>query len=150
MIILFYSEECEFCKKLIEYLDKNNLKNNFNLINIDKVSRIPDNVTIVPTIIDPKIEIPIEGKDALGYILNQKYFYHPTNNIDNWIKNTIPKPVIDEDEKALEKNIFPFLSFDDNSNTKNEIKPIIKSINKEVKIIPPINKRMLTLLKLRR
>jgi thiol-disulfide isomerase/thioredoxin len=146
MIILFYSDECEFCKKLMEYLDKNNLKNNFNLINIDKISKIPANVTIVPTIIDPKIETPIEGKKALEYILNQKYFYHPTNNIDYWIKNTIPKPVIDEDEKALEKNTFSFLSFDDNINTKNEIKPITK----EVKIIPPINKRMLTLLKLRR
>ena len=74
MIILFYSETCEFCKKMMEYIQKNNITKNFNMINIDKLNEIPKNITIVPTIIDPKIEAPLEGRKAFEFIINQKYF----------------------------------------------------------------------------
>jgi hypothetical protein len=82
MIILFYSDQCEFSKKIIEYIEKNNLKKNFNTININKLKEIPSNITVVPTIITDNIEAPLEGKKAFEYIINQKYFFHPTNNIE--------------------------------------------------------------------
>jgi hypothetical protein len=143
MIILFYSEQCEFSSKLIEYLDKNNLRHHFNMINIDTMSKIPNNITIVPTIIDPTVEAPLEGNKAFEYIINQKYFYHPTNNIDYWVNNNIPKPNIDEDKKAIDRHNFDFAVFEEPKEIPVEKTP--------PKPLPPItDKKTLTLLKLRK
>lgn len=101
MRILFYSETCNFCLKLLEYIDKNNLGQYFKLICIDdKTAKIPKNISVVPTIIDTTIEAPMEGKKAFEYVINQKYFNHPTNNIE-FTKNGVPKPSIEEDTKAV-------------------------------------------------
>lgn len=143
MIILFYSDECEFCKKILEYITKNNLQLNFNLINIYKLAKIPQNITVVPTIIDPTIEAPLEGKTAFEYIINQKYFYHPTNNIDYWINTGIPKPIIEEDKKAIERHNFGFASIDDN------VKQVeVKQEEKKIQLVT--DKKALALLKLRK
>ena len=99
MRILFYSESCNFCLKLLEYIDKNKLGQYFKLISIDKSKNIPTNVTIVPTIIDTSVEAPLEGKKAFEYVINQKYFNHPTNNVE-YTKDGVPKPSIEEDIKA--------------------------------------------------
>lgn len=141
MIILFYSEKCEFCKKMLEYIEKNNLINNFNMINIDKLQEIPKNINIVPTIIDSTIEAPLEGRKAFEFIINQKFFYYPTNNIDYWLNNSIPKPIIDIDDKAIERHNFGFANFD-------ETPQIIKEDVKKNQVIT--DKKMLALLKLRR
>jgi len=101
MRILFYSESCNFCLKLLEYINKNNLTQHFKMICIDnKTAKIPKNITIVPTIIDTIIEVPLEGKKAFEYVINQKYFNHPTNNIE-FTKNGVLVPTIDEDSKAV-------------------------------------------------
>jgi len=142
MIILFYSDNCEFCKKMLEYIQKNNIIKNFNMINIDKLKEIPKNITIVPTIIDSKIEAPLEGRKAFEFIINQKYFYHPTNNIDYWVKNCIPKPVIDEDAKAIERHNFAFANFNDEKPTVTKEEP--------KKIQVSIDRKTLALMKLRR
>jgi len=99
MRILFYSETCNFCLKLLDYIGKNKLTEYFKMICIDKTNNIPKNITIVPTVIDTEIQAQLEGKKAFEYVINQKYFNHPTNNIE-YIKNGIPKPIIDEDTKA--------------------------------------------------
>jgi len=99
MRILFYSQTCNFCLKLLEYIDKNNLAEYFKIICIDKSNNIPKNITIVPTVVDTTIEAPLEGKKAFEYVINQKYFNHPTNNIE-YTKDGVPKPVIEEDNKA--------------------------------------------------
>ena len=97
MRILFYSESCNFCLKLLEYINKNNLEQYFKMICIDeKTAKIPKHITIVPTVIDTTIESPMEGKRAFEYVINQKYFNHPTNNIE-YTKNGIPIPTIEED-----------------------------------------------------
>lgn len=101
MRILFYSETCNFCLKLLEYIDKNNLGQYFKMICIDeKTAKIPKNISVVPTIIDTSIEAPLEGKKAFEYVINQKYFNHPTNNVE-FTKNGVPKPSIEEDNKAI-------------------------------------------------
>lgn len=148
MILLFYSNECKFCIKLLEYLKKNNLEKHFKMLNIDNVANIPDNITIVPTIIDEIIEAPLEGKKAFEYVINQKYFNHPTNNINLWINKSIPKPVIEEDTKAFdgdnkltEKINTNFIGIDnikDDDKTTNKVNVGIK------------NKINLNLLKLKR
>lgn len=155
MIILFYSEQCQYCVKLLDYVIKNNLKKYFTLINIDTTSKIPNNVTIVPTIIDTTIKAPLEGKYALEYLFNQKYFNHPTNNIEFWLDIGIPIPSIEEDNKAIDKfKLSNYTCFDNNDNNnvvivKNKVKPI----DAPEKIEQPINitdKKTLALLKLRR
>lgn len=101
MRILFYSESCNFCLKLLEYINKNNLTQHFKMICIDnKTAKVPKNITIVPTIIDTIIKVPMEGKKAFEYVINQKYFNHPTNNIE-FTKNGISVPTIEEDSKAV-------------------------------------------------
>ena len=54
----------------------------FKFSQIDNTNNIPKNITIVPTIIDTTIEAPLEGKKAFEYVINQKYFNHPTNNVE--------------------------------------------------------------------
>ena len=97
MKVIFYSSKCEHCNKLISYLDKYNIKNQFKLINIDKLDKIPKDIDIVPTIIDSNINQPLKGKKAFDYINNLKYFNNSTNN---YTIESPPKPIIQEDDKA--------------------------------------------------
>ena len=158
MIILFYSNQCEYCKKVLDYIIKNNIKKLFKMINVDEVSRIPNNITIVPTIIDTTIEAPLEGKYALEYLFNQKYFNHPTNNIEFWLNNGVPIPSIEEDKKALDKlklsNYACFVDEDTVQNNvvviKNKVKPIDESTKNTTQPTTAIDKKTAALLKLRR
>jgi hypothetical protein len=127
------------------------------MINVDITTKIPDNVTIVPTIIDTTIEAPLEGKYALEYLFNQKYFNHPTNNIEFWLNMGIPTPTIEEDNKAIDKfKLSNYACLGDESVTQNNviiIKNKIKPINEPEKRDQPImvtDKKTLALLKLRR
>ena len=157
MIILFYSEQCQYCGKLLDYIIKNNLKKYFKLINVDTTNKIPDNVKIVPTIIDTTIEAPLEGKFALEYLFNQKYFNHPTNNIEFWLNMGVPVPSIEEDIKAIDKfKLSNYACFSEDSAVQNNvvvIKNKIKPLDEPEKIQPTMNitdKKTLALLKLRR
>ncbi len=156
MIVLFYSDQCQYCQKVLEYIIKNNIKKLFKMINVDNVSKIPDNITIVPTIIDTTIEAPLEGKYALEYLFNQKYFNHPTNNIEFWINNGVPIPSIEEDKKALDKlKLSNYACFIDEDNTAQNNVVVIKNKVKPIDEPPPqpvtvFDKKTVALLKLRR
>lgn len=100
MKIVFYSDKCEYCKKLLCYLEKNNIKSLFKLINIDTSVDIPKNIDIVPTIIDTELNQPLSGKKIFEYLINIKYFNNPTNNID-YINELPSNPNIKEDELAI-------------------------------------------------
>jgi len=104
MKIIFYSNKCIYCNKLLEYIDKHNLKYLFKLINIDITHNIPNNIDIVPTIIDTDLNQPLKSKKVFEYIVNIKYFNNSTNNID-YINNIPPNPIINEDEKAFKNNL---------------------------------------------
>jgi hypothetical protein len=122
MIILFYSDECKFSSRLLEYIKNNNLTDFFKLVNIDLLDTIPENINIVPTIIDSNIEAPLDGKKAFEYVINHKFFNYPTNNVDFWVNSPIPKPTIEEDNKALDKSkltFFATLDDDKFTNTNN-------------------------------
>ena len=163
MIILFHSNECLFCIKLLEYINNNNLNDFFKFINIDTIVVIPENITIVPTIIDPSIEAPLEGKKAFEYVVNHKYFNHPTNNINFWVKNPPPKPTIEEDKKALDKSALTIYTNLDDDNNKQKTEnsstkhvyykpktPIVAKLNDEPKIINNNFKKNIALLRLKR
>lgn len=155
MIVLFHSEQCKYCVKLLEYINMHNLKKYFKIINVDTTSKIPDNITIVPTIIDSTIEAPLEGKHALEYLFNQKYFNHPTNNIEFWLNMDVPIPSIDEDTKATDNfKLTNYACLNDDANAQNNvviIKNKIKSNNEPTKTVQPVaNKKTMALLKLRR
>jgi hypothetical protein len=49
------------------------IKSLFKLINIDK-TQAPQEIDIVPTIIDTELNQPLKGKKAFEYLLNIKYF----------------------------------------------------------------------------
>ncbi len=115
MKVVFYSDKCEYCKKLLAYLDKYNIKNIFKLVNID-VTEAPKDIDIVPTIIDTELNQPLKGKKAFEYLLNIKYFNNPTNNID-YVKDLPPNPDIKEDDKAVKSKTINLEI--DNSNTSN-------------------------------
>jgi hypothetical protein len=119
MKIIFYSDKCEYCKKMFLYLDKNNITSLFKLINIDN-NNYP-NIDIVPTIVDSYLLEPMKGKKAFEYLLSIKYFNNPTNNID-YIKELPANPEIYEDEKAS-KNMTNNLEI----NKKEENKKILLS-----------------------
>jgi hypothetical protein len=103
MRILFFSERCEHCKKLLAYLDKNNIKNLFKMVNVD-VETVPKYIDMVPTIIDSELNQPLKGKKAFEYLLNIKYFNNPTNNIE-YIKDLPPNPDIPIDDKANDSEL---------------------------------------------
>jgi hypothetical protein len=103
MKILFYSEKCEYSRKILSYMDKNNIISMFKLIDVDKINNIPKEIDIVPTIIDEQLREPLKGKNAFEYLLNSKYFNNPTNNIE-YLKELPANPEIPEDEKAVKSD----------------------------------------------
>ena len=104
MKILFYSEKCEYSRKILSYMDKNNIISMFKLIDIDKINNVPKEIDIVPTIVDEQLREPLKGKNAFEYLLNSKYFNNPTNNIE-LVKYIPANPKVSEDTKALSNNI---------------------------------------------
>lgn len=116
MRVVFYSDQCEYSKKLLAYLDKHNLRSHFKLINIDTIQP-PKEIDIVPTILDEELNQPLKGKKAFEYILNIKYFNNPTNNIE-LVKYLPPNPDIKEDSKALSNNNNQ-LEFNNKTNTSD-------------------------------
>ena len=101
MKVVFYSDQCEYSRKLLAYLDKHNIRSIFNLINVDYTTP-PKEIDMVPTIIDSELNKPLKGKKAFEYLLNLKYFNNPTNNIE--LVKDITNPEIKEDELALQSN----------------------------------------------
>lgn len=116
MKVVFYSEQCEYCRKLLSYLDKHGIKSMFKLVNIDKTDA-PKEIDIVPTIIDTELNQPLKGKKAFEYLLNIKYFNNPTNNVE-YLKELPPNPNIPEDEKA-EKGKIINLEINNNNTSIN-------------------------------
>lgn len=116
--VIFYSNKCQWSQKLLTYLEKNNITKYFMLINVD-TSSVPNQIKMVPTIVDETLSEPLEGKKAFEYILNLKFFNNPTNNIEV-VKLLPPNPDIIEDIKAI-KSFAPVLDLS-NNDTRTENK----------------------------
>ena len=127
MKILFYSNKCEYSQKILSYMEKNKIISNFELINIDNLKEIPDKIDIVPTIIDEELREPLKGKNAFEYLINNKYFNNPTNNIE-YIKYIPSNPKVIEDDKAISNNINE-LEMNKNTNNISDLENVFKSVD---------------------
>jgi hypothetical protein len=135
--IIFYSKKCEYCNKLLDYLNKYKLNNLFKLIDIDTLKNIPNYIDSVPTLIDNDLNQPLKNKQVFEYLINIKYFNNPTNNIE--LINNIPdNPKIIHDNKAYD-NITNNLEINETSlfysknKDNNDItKEMIKDRNKQI------------------
>lgn len=133
MKVVFYSKKCEYSNKLIAYLEKNNIKNLFEFINIDE-TEAPDYIDIVPTIIDTKLNQPMKGKKAFEYLINLKYFNNPTNNID-YVKELPSNPNIPEDDKAIQSKISSLeLGSSNTNNNETNFNDMFKDIPKNISL----------------
>jgi len=120
--IIFYSKDCEYCNKLLDYLNKYNLNNIFKLIDIKTITNLPEYIDSVPTLIDPDLNQPLKNKQVFEYLVNIKFFNNPTNNI-NLISN-IENPKIINDSKAYQINndhleLNDTINFYNNNNNNN-------------------------------
>jgi hypothetical protein len=122
MKVVFYSEQCDYCKKLLDYMDKYNITSLFKLINIDK-STPPKDIDIVPTIIDTELNQPLKGKKAFEYLFNIKYFNNPTNNVEI-VKEIPPNPHIPEDDKANKSKLLN-LELNQTSQTNDSLNDVL-------------------------
>jgi hypothetical protein len=128
MKVVFYSEQCDYCIKLLDYMNKYNITSLFKLINIDKTTP-PKDIDIVPTIIDTELNQPLKGKKAFEYLFNIKYFNNPTNNFEI-VKEIPPNPHIPEDEKANKTKLLN-LELNISSQPKDQFNDVFKD-NKEI------------------
>ena len=138
MKILFYSNKCEYSKKILLYLEKNNIKEVFKFVNVDD-NKLPSDIKIVPTIIDTDLNEVMEGKKAFEYLSNIKYFNNPTNNID-FIPKLPENPKIEEDKLAPKITIGLELK-DSEIQQLSKTNIEIKSNIIETKVSIPIAKR---------
>ena len=86
MRVLFYSKKCQFGNKILDLIHKNNIINKFKLVCIEEIDikTLPPSITSVPTLIVPESKYPLVGQSAFEFLLNKKYFDHPTNNVIYW------------------------------------------------------------------
>ena len=131
MKILFYSNKCDYSRKILLYLEKNNIKESFKFINVDE-NKLPSDIKIVPTIIDTDLNEIMEGKKAFEYLSNIKYFNNPTNNIE-YISKLPENPKIEEDKFATKINIGLELKDNNIENKTNiETRPSIPISKKNI------------------
>ena len=146
MLVIFYSEKCKYCIKLLQYIYKNNISNYFKLIDVNK-NDIPEFINIIPTIINTEFNKPIIGRAVFEFLLNLKYFGIPTNNIE-YNKFIPDKLNIKEDSLNTNDDISNI-----NDHYKEEILDFYNDINKtetKIKIEPISSKKLGLLMKMKR
>lgn len=106
MYLLFYSQLGKLSIKLIKQIEKLNLQNKYNFIDITSVSKeqYPELVgKAIPIIMNETKDIIISGDKTLEFINNNNFFNQETNNLDFW-KNGLPKPSIPNDKLAFNED----------------------------------------------
>ena len=130
MKVLFYSKKCKFSNQIINKINESKFSSEFKMINIDNNDQVPEQIKVVPTIIDPEFKDLLEGKKAFDYLNNKKYFDNSTNNFHLWKDKEIPIPKIDEDKFANQDEDILEIQ---NIKNINEIKE--NNVNNKKKII---------------
>jgi glutaredoxin-related protein len=103
MRILFYSNKCPHCNKLLENIKEFELEDYIEKICVDNNDKIPKNIKSVPTIIDDKYKDLLENNKAFEYVFNLRFFNQKTNNINFWKNKDLPNPNIKEDDYAFDE-----------------------------------------------
>lgn len=94
--IIFYSNKCKFCKKIIDLITEENLIESYKLICIDNNSKNYPYIQRVPTLLISKDKKPLVGVNAFNYLQANSQFNKNTNNI-----NLNPNKNIDKELNPL-------------------------------------------------
>lgn len=134
-ILLFYSNYCQFSKKLIDEIDKKGIKNEFLMISIDTNKyKIPAFVNKVPMLFSKetnKVYVEEEIVDYINFLLNKKnkndedVQYYSEIEMDNKFSDNFS---FLNDE--YQKKSFVFVNEDNNFNN-NIIGNTIQNNNKD-------------------
>ena len=114
--ILFYSNKCEHCLKLVSLIQLNGLNDNFKYILVDDSQvKLPDIIEKVPTLIIKGMNKPLVGKEVFTWINSQEFINLKTNNI-SVVKNPKFTP-----DKILSNTIdINYISLTDNDDELNK------------------------------
>jgi hypothetical protein len=109
--IVFYSNKCKYCERLLEAIQHEQLGDFCQLICFDtSPEKIPDFINNVPTIVAEHLLKPLIGKSAEEWIRNKKHFNQITNNINT---SNVTDPKIESALKEFEFNKFESSSISD-------------------------------------
>lgn len=115
---VFYSNTCQYCQKLLKYIQEEKLNDYCSLICFEtNPDKIPEFITNVPTIIAKDLSKPLVGLETIEWIKNKKYFNQTTNNIKT---TNIINPNIQSALKELEFNKSEIMSISDKYTTIND------------------------------
>ena len=143
--IIFYSNKCLHCKKIIDLITNENIIDNFKLVCIDNNSSKYPYIQRVPTLIISKDRVPVVGVNAFNFIKANTQFNKKTNNI-----NLNPNSNISEDLNTLlsngnskmksnfniSSNNFSFIEEKNDESLINQFKPNLDKIH----VIPEVDK----------
>ena len=143
--IIFYSNKCLHCKKIIDLITNENIIDNFKLVCIDNNSSKYPYIQRVPTLIISKDHVPLVGVNAFNFIKANTQFNKRTNNI-----NLNPNSNISEDLNTLlsngsskmksnfniSNNNFSFIEEKNDETLINQFKPNLDKIH----VIPEVDK----------
>jgi hypothetical protein len=136
--VLFYSNNCDYCKEFLIRLSKLNVEifNTFLKICVDNNPNLPPSINSVPTIIIPSHEYPLTGDSVFMWLdgIDNQPVNHPEKQINNEKKESDIAPYISQemgnnfsdnfsflDNNQSMSHNFTFLdrSEDDNNNNNN-------------------------------
>ena len=143
--IIFYSNKCVHCKKIIDLITNENIMERFKLICIDNQSKSYPYIHRVPTLLISKDHAPLVGVNAFNYIKANTQFNKGTNNI-----NLNPNKNISQDLNILlsnkgpqitsnfkvQNNNFSFIEEKNDESLIDQFKPNLDKIH----IIPEVDK----------
>lgn len=116
---IFYSNNCQYCNKLLKIIKEENLNEECQLICFESnPDKIPEFITNVPTIIAHNLSKPLVGLEAVEWVMNKKYFNQTTNNIKY---NNVINPNIQSALKDFEFNKQEIMSISDHYTNINDV-----------------------------
>lgn len=148
--IIFYSNKCIYCKKIIDLISKENIFDNFKLICIDGNSKNYPYIQRVPTLLLSEKQKPLVGVHAFNYLQAHTQFYKSTNNINlnpNINMSSNLNPLLYENDNKLKNNShnnnFSFVDEKNDTSLIEQFKPNIEKFHNlpEVDRINSTNQR---------
>ena len=143
--IIFYSNKCVHCKKIIDLITSENIIDNFKLICIDNQSKTYPYIHRVPTLLISKDHAPLVGVNAFNYIKANTQFNKSTNNINLNPNKNINKELnilLSNNNSQIKSNFniqnnnFSFIEEKNDESLINQFKPNLDKIH----IIPEVDK----------
>tara|TARA_B110000971_G_C19926218_1_gene461668 strand:- start:233 stop:964 length:732 start_codon:yes stop_codon:yes gene_type:complete len=81
--VLFYSNQCTFCVKILNLIEDVDSVENYKLISIDNNRSNFPYIQRVPTLIVKDLQKPLVGKNAFNWIKTKSQFNRLSNNINH-------------------------------------------------------------------